>query len=117
MPVFVQKSRLFKEQALNQTEYYQQQAGSIIAERFIEALEKAIAHIAHLPLSCVVYCEAAQHPLLQQHEFRQCSLRKFPQLILYRLSDKDTVLLEALYGYKMHVIQHLASDWPDLSIN
>ena len=93
---------------------YKDNAGQEVAERFIDAVEEAIAFVQTQPLACRVYYESKTHPQLQHYEFRKWSVKGFPHAVFFRLSESQEIFLEAIYAQRMHVMNRLSSDTQSL---
>lgn len=65
-------------------EYYEQQQ-TALGERFINAVEMAVAHVADAPTSCRVI----------EGDIRRCLTRVFPYAVLYSV-ELDNILVVAV---------------------
>ncbi|MGL1833471.1 type II toxin-antitoxin system RelE/ParE family toxin [Rhodocyclaceae bacterium SMB388] len=65
-------------------EYYEQQQ-TALGERFVNAVEMAIAHVADAPTSCRVI----------EGDIRRCLTRVFPYAVLYSI-ELDHILVVAV---------------------
>ena len=106
----LKKSARFKNQLIYFAKGYNEDAGSEIAERFVDAVEDAIEFIQKQPLGCRIYHEAHNYPQLRHYEFRKWSVKGFPHSLFFRFCDDETILLEAIYAHRMNTIKHFPFD-------
>lgn len=106
----MQKSALFMRQWRHDAQNYKKRAGWPLAEHFIVAVEEALSFISQNPYACALYDAGEGYEDLQAHKFRKWNLRGFPHLILFRVNDKSTIFIEALYAHKMNIPARLVGE-------
>lgn len=104
----IKKSRLFATQWRNFALDYKARAGIRIADQFIDAVEDALTFISENPLACPTYSTGEEFGSLTEYEFRRWFLKKFPHSIYFRIMNKDTIFIEAMYAHKMDVTSRLS---------
>jgi hypothetical protein len=87
-----------------------ERAGGALADRFITAVEEALRFISQNPYACAVYETGEGYEDLQVHKFRKWNLQGFPHLVLFRVTDKSTILIEVLYAHKMDIQSRVLGD-------
>ncbi len=100
----ISRSALFKRQFMEITTDYRKRAGSAVALRFVDQAEVSIRFVATKPLACPVYTR------LEDREFRKWGLQDFPVSLFFRLADRDSLVLEALYAHRMNITGRLKRD-------
>ncbi len=108
--MIVQKSALFMRQWREYAQVYKDRAGLAVAEKFIAAVEEAAQVIGRNPHIGAPYDPGEGFEDLQNYGFRKWSLRGFPHMVLFRLKDNTTLIIEALYAHKMDIASRLTSD-------
>lgn len=98
----IKRSALFKRQLLKITGDYRERAGSGTALKFLDEIENAVTFIAKQPQACAIYTR------LEDKEFRKWRVGGFPVSIFFRMEDKNTVVLEALYAHRMNIAERLS---------
>ena len=106
----IQKSALFKKQLIDFVRDYNQRAGSEVAEKFIDAVERSVEFIQQKPMACAIYTESSKHLILQKYEFRKWRIDGFPHSIFFRILNENTIMLEAVYAHRMNVPYRIQSD-------
>ena len=89
---------------------YKDKAGMAIAERFITAVEETLDFIRQNAYACPVYETGEGDEDLLAYQFRKWNLRGFPHMVLFRLKDSSTILIEVLYAHKMDIASRLRND-------
>lgn len=106
----IEKSALFKRQLLTFAQNYKSRANQETAERFIDAVEAAIAFIGRKPLACSIYMDAQKHNDLKEYEFRKWRIEPFPHSLFFRIKNDNIIQLEALYAHRMNTIMKMSTD-------
>ena len=101
--VGIKKSVLFKRQSAAFVAEYRERSGVTIANGFVDGLEYGIRFIATNPQACVVYTRIAGK------EFRKWRVKGFPHSIYFR-TDKEFIILEAIYAHRMDTIKRLPNE-------
>ena len=96
----IEQSALFLRQWQEFTHNYNKRAGKSVAVKFVLAVEEAQTFIANNPYACMVYDAGGEFP---NYKFRKWSLHKFPHVILFRVKDADTIIIDAIYAHKMDI--------------
>ena len=110
MTFSMQKSSLFMKQWREYAHNYQKRAGVEVAERFIVAVEQADYFIKNNPYACALYEPGEGYEDLQAYQFRKWNLSGFPYVVLFRIKDNITILIEVLYAQKMDMRSRLMID-------
>ncbi len=104
----VYKSALFKRQWRDFALYYKAEAGQVVAERFVDAVEEALNFISTMPLACSKYQPASES--LLKYEFRKWRLKGFPYTIFFKVTKDKTIMIEAIYGQHMDIENRIQND-------
>lgn len=89
---------------------YHKRAGLEVAERFIVSVEQALDFIKNNPYACALYEPGEGYSDLQVYQFRKWKLSGFPYVVLFRIQDDTTILIEVLYAQKMDISSRLMID-------
>ncbi len=106
----IQTSTLFDRQLFEFAENYKDIADLKTADRFLDCVEEAIHFIAQSPLTCGVYFELQKVAGLEEYEFRKWRVKVFPFSVFFRIKDKKTIVLEAIYAHRMDIFKRLPSE-------
>lgn len=100
----IKRSALFKRQLIEIISGYRKRAGSDVALKFVDEIERSIAFIAGKPNACAVYTR------LEGKKFRKWRVGGFPVSVFFRIEDGDVIVLEALYAHRMDIAARFPKD-------
>ncbi len=80
------------------------------ADRFLDGIDEALGFIAKMPQACAVAHDLKTIAGLEDYEFRKWRVNGFPHSIFFRVENDDTLMLQAIYAYKMNVLKRFPSE-------
>ena len=104
------KSKLFQRMRIEFARDYAKRAGVKTAHRFADEVEECLRFIQSSPLLCSVYDVGEDSEDLSSFQYRKWQLNKFPHIVIFRIQESQTLLVEAIYAQKMDIQKRLPEE-------